>query len=188
MRPFGSPREQHPPMTTQRWVQHRVPPVAPVMPGATILVVKESPLARVHFAHRPKTPRAPPTTVGGRGAIRGGGRLYHTSPVDGMQHTEMIAAARQRKAHNARIARLRQQLAQESDSGRRPINAIEALALVKAHSPETLGFALSQTNPLTPWVAWRELARNLPRPAPPTPSSPRSGYHSPRITPRPPRP
>ena len=44
------------------------------------------------------------------GSVRGGGRLYHASPVEGYSEAEMIAAARTRLRYNRQRAALKEML------------------------------------------------------------------------------
>ena len=132
------------------------------------------------------------------GAVRGGGRLFHNSPVDGYSQAEMIAAARQQKMYNTQRSRLAAMLATSQRAGLvTDANLNLALSMAKgnadlqsfkaASTPETVrppSVRYGVRPP--PRVAWKAFMNDTcykqamapPEMAPP--SSPRHGFQSPR--------
>ena len=139
------------------------------------------------------------------GSVRGGGRLYHASPVEGYSEAEMITAARQRLRYNRQRAALKSMLSIFDDHrtgipgvmDKQQFDRTLKASLLKADSRTPLGqHTVSRTPPLPEHhivsrdcagrpikVAWRDFVdSSLAYPTVPPPSYPPFGYKAPRPT------
>ena len=102
-----------------------------LMMGSPLAPLALSPRGSLMSRSSPRTPRTPssklsplammraetsrPSTTSAQ--VRGGGRLYTLSPIEGYSEAEMVREARLRIEHNKQRARLKHLLATASDGG-----------------------------------------------------------------------
>ena len=124
-----------------------------------------------------------------QGSVRGGGRLYIDSPVQGYTQAEMVRAARTRLAHNRQRAALRQ-MCQIFDDHRKGLagvidanqfeRTVEATGLMPQPPPGN-HVAQRDARGRAVKVAWRDFVDNeIPWPSASPPAQPQLGYRAPR--------